>query len=219
MLRRLTPIPARALVLHATLLVSRTLAGHNSHSPPHPPHPPHRPTRTLNNIMYTLPSTLTSTPTAALVPPGQCQFGSEPTAVRLLERTRVSPTSYVLRFGPLPASDEPLNLSTCACLLARADIAGAGVTTRPYTPISTNQQIGSFDLLVKNYEDMVCVVSSAMTLNMLELNNVLPFSFVRSFARSCISHLMREQNKSKITKFYHTGHHVSIFVRNVDGGK
>ena len=88
-------------------------------------------------------------PTAALVPPGQCQFGDELTAVPLLERTKVSPTSSVLRFG-VPDSSKPLNLSTCACILANADIKGENVT-RPYTPISTNAQVGSFDLLVKDY--------------------------------------------------------------------
>jgi cytochrome-b5 reductase len=98
-----------------------------------------------------LPSSLTSPPTLALVPPGQlCQFGVDAVAVPLLERTAVSPTTYVLRFGPLPDPSQPLNLSTCACILATATIDGESIT-RPYTPISTNAQIGHFDLLVKDY--------------------------------------------------------------------
>jgi cytochrome-b5 reductase len=48
-----------------------------------------------------------------------------------------------------------LNLSTCACILDKDDLHDRegkleGVI-RPYTPISTNSQIGSFDLLIKNY--------------------------------------------------------------------
>jgi cytochrome-b5 reductase len=61
----------------------------------------------------------------------------------------VSPTSSVLRFG-LPDSTRPLNLSTCACILASASVQGADVV-RPYTPISTNQAVGYLDLLVKDY--------------------------------------------------------------------
>jgi cytochrome-b5 reductase len=71
----------------------------------------------------------------------------------------------------LPDPSAPLNLSTCACLLAKANIninednidhvnananANANedeveVVIRPYTPISTNDLKGCFDLLVKNY--------------------------------------------------------------------
>lgn len=92
---------------------------------------------------------MTGPPVSALCPPGMCQFGPEFTSVPLLERTKVSPTSSVLRFG-LPKVYEPLNLSTCACILANAKIEGEEVV-RPYTPISTNSQKGSFDLLVKDY--------------------------------------------------------------------
>jgi cytochrome-b5 reductase len=88
-------------------------------------------------------------PVKALVSPGECQFGDSSISVPLLERTQVSPTTCVLRFG-LPDKNKPLNLSTCACILANANIDGQDVT-RPYTPFSTNQQIGSFDLLVKDY--------------------------------------------------------------------
>jgi cytochrome-b5 reductase len=101
-----------------------------------------------------LPSSLTGNPECALVLPGICQFTPEFTSVPLLERWQISPTSSVLRFG-LPDPSHPLNLSTCACILAKADIPDTdGVmepVIRPYTPISTNTQIGSFDLLVKDY--------------------------------------------------------------------
>jgi len=49
-----------------------------------------------------------------------------------------------------------MNLSTCACILAKASIhnkdeAKDEDVIRPYTPISTNELVGSFDLLIKDY--------------------------------------------------------------------
>jgi cytochrome-b5 reductase len=102
-----------------------------------------------NVTKFALPASLTGLPIAALVPPGQCQFGPVWTAVPLLERIPVSASSSVLRFG-LPNRQDPLQLSTCACILANAQIDGEDVT-RPYTPISTNADMGTFDLLVKHY--------------------------------------------------------------------
>jgi cytochrome-b5 reductase len=94
-------------------------------------------------------------PTSRLVPPGECQFGEDFESVPLLNRTLVSHNSSVFRFG-LPDASKPLNLSTCACILAKSDdiLLEEGqkdAVIRPYTPISTNAQVGSFDLLVKNY--------------------------------------------------------------------
>jgi len=102
-----------------------------------------------SNKTNDLPSTLQGPPVSSLVPLGECQFGAEPTKVTLMQRFPVSETSAVLRFA-LPDATKPLNLSTCACILAQADIDGE-LVKRPYTPISTNQMIGSFDLLVKSY--------------------------------------------------------------------
>lgn len=104
---------------------------------------------TTTSSSLLLPSSLQGPPVSALVPPGKCQFTSERQSAVLLERVQVSPTSSVLRFA-LPDKDRPLDLSTCACILAHSSIDGEDVT-RPYTPISTNRQVGSFDLLVKNY--------------------------------------------------------------------
>jgi len=96
-----------------------------------------------------LPASLTGSPVSALVPVGQCQFGTEFTSVKLVERFPVSKTSSVLRFE-CPDTKESLGLSTCACILANAEIDGENVI-RPYTPISTNAAKGYFDLLIKNY--------------------------------------------------------------------
>ena len=99
-------------------------------------------------------SSLTGKPVKSLVPPGQCQFGEDFVSVPLLERTKVSSTSSVFRFG-LPDASKPLNLSTCACILVKANCetpeGEMEDVIRPYTPISTNAMIGSFDLLIKNY--------------------------------------------------------------------
>ena len=81
-----------------------------------------------------------------IVPPGQCAFGEEFAPVPLLARVQVNHDSQLLTFG-LPDGKETLGLSTCACILAQS-----GDTVRPYTPISTNADRGSFDLLVKCYE-------------------------------------------------------------------
>mmetsp|Transcript_38560 Transcript_38560/g.75262 ORF Transcript_38560/g.75262 Transcript_38560/m.75262 type:complete len:308 (+) Transcript_38560:97-1020(+) len=105
-----------------------------------------------------VPPSLTGPPVCSLAPPGACQFGPERFAsAPLLRRHDVSPTSSVYTFG-LPDAARGLGLSTCACLLARAATAAATgaaeeEVVRPYTPISTNEQTGTFDLLVKTYPD------------------------------------------------------------------
>lgn len=99
-----------------------------------------------------LPSSLTCPPTRSLSAVEDCQFyGLEDfQSVPLLEKIPVSSTSFVLRFG-LPDATKSLQLSTCSCILAKATI-GDDAVVRPYTPISVNTQIGSFDLLIKSYE-------------------------------------------------------------------
>lgn len=94
---------------------------------------------------------------AKLESPGVCQFGETFQSAQLVDRVQVSPTSSVLRFQ-LPDCTKPLQLSTCACILAKAEIPtklghDTDVVIRPYTPISTNALIGYMDLLVKNYQD------------------------------------------------------------------
>ena len=100
------------------------------------------------------PPSLSGKPQSSLVPPGKCQFTTEWASVELLERIAVSKTSSVLRFG-LPDKKLPMNLSTCACILAKASIKDKDGkeedVVRPYTPISTNELVGCFDLLVKDY--------------------------------------------------------------------
>lgn len=114
----------------------------------------------FSSSILDLPSSLTADPTLALVAPGTCQFAKKFTSVPLLKQWKISSTSCVLRFG-LPDTSAPLNLSTCACILAKAGVPDLRSNStipgkieqviRPYTPISTNAQIGSFDVLVKDY--------------------------------------------------------------------
>lgn len=95
----------------------------------------------------------------SLVPPGCCQFGDEFVAVPLLEKVPCGEgdDTWILRFG-LPDPTRPMDLSTCACVLAMAELVDnktgvKGPVVRPYTPISANDQVGSFDLLIRDYGD------------------------------------------------------------------
>lgn len=92
--------------------------------------------------------------TCAVVAPGQCQFTENWTDVPLLEKIRISPDTFLFTFG-LPDATRPLGLSTCACIVAKLpNSANAdGVSIRPYTPISTNDVLGQFQLLIKIYPD------------------------------------------------------------------
>jgi hypothetical protein len=58
--------------------------------------------------------------------------------------------SSILATFALADGAKPLNLATCACVLAKGpkDADGKDVV-RPYTPISTNQLVGKMELLVK----------------------------------------------------------------------
>ncbi len=110
-------------------------------------HIPERAMSTSSN----LPASLTSPPVKSLVAPGECQFTDEFSKVKLIENIPVSKTSFVARFA-LPDPTKPLGLSTCACLLAGAELDDGEMVVRPYTPISTNADVGTFDLLIKKYE-------------------------------------------------------------------
>ena len=94
-------------------------------------------------------------PVAACVPPGECQFGDEWTAAPLLSKEPLSHDTRLFSFG-LPDGARPLGLSTCACLLAGVGTdctADATPIIRPYTPVSTNELDGRFELMVKVYND------------------------------------------------------------------
>lgn len=69
----------------------------------------------------------------------------------LIEKTRVSHNSCVYKFG-LPKSTDRLGLPIGQHIAISAIIDGKEVV-RSYTPISNDDQLGSFDLLIKTYEN------------------------------------------------------------------
>ncbi|KAG7195183.1 NADH-cytochrome b5 reductase [Scheffersomyces spartinae] len=68
----------------------------------------------------------------------------------LIKKTRVSHNSAVYRFG-LPNSSDRLGLPIGQHISLGAVIEGKEVV-RSYTPISTDDELGYFDLLIKTYE-------------------------------------------------------------------
>lgn len=90
-------------------------------------------------------------PVAAVVPTGSCVFTEDWAPAPLLNKQSISHDTRVLTFG-LPIKDKPLGLSTCACILAKGASNEEGEPlVRPYTPVSTNAALGSFELMVKIY--------------------------------------------------------------------
>lgn len=69
----------------------------------------------------------------------------------LIEKTRVSHNSCVYKFG-LPKSTDRLGLPIGQHISISANINGKEVV-RSYTPISNDDQLGSFDLLIKTYPE------------------------------------------------------------------
>ena len=92
-------------------------------------------------------------PVLALAPPGATQIQDAWRAVRLVHRQAVAHDVVLLRFA-LPNAERPLGLSTTACILVRG-VARSGLesTIRPYTPVSTNADVGTLTLLVKTYPE------------------------------------------------------------------
>jgi len=81
-----------------------------------------------------------------------------PTTLPLLSKTPVSHDTDIYNFGLRPAEDEDnqtneltLGIDVCSCLLVSSPQNRTLV--RPYTPVSSRHQRGSFSLLVKKYPD------------------------------------------------------------------
>lgn len=68
----------------------------------------------------------------------------------LIEKTRVSRNSSIYRFG-LPKSSDRLGLPIGQHISIGTTINGKEVV-RSYTPISTDEELGYFDLLIKTYD-------------------------------------------------------------------
>jgi len=73
--------------------------------------------------------------------------------VALRKVEKVSADTKVFTFAT-PNTSKPLNLPTCACILAKGGEDSEGNHfVRPYTPISTNSMVGEFELMIKIYPD------------------------------------------------------------------
>lgn len=84
-------------------------------------------------------------PEPTTIAPGNCQFTEDWATVELLDKKIVNHNTALFTFAT-PDTEKPLGLSTCACILVRN-----GSLIRPYTPISTNETTGKFELLIKHY--------------------------------------------------------------------
>lgn len=68
----------------------------------------------------------------------------------LVQKTQVSPNTAIYRFG-LPTSNSILGLPTGQHISVAANINGKDIM-RSYTPMSSDDDLGHFDLLIKSYE-------------------------------------------------------------------
>lgn len=70
----------------------------------------------------------------------------------LVQRQQVTHDVILLTFQ-LADQTKALGLSTCACILCKFDEEGSpDPIVRPYTPVSTNEMVGKFQLVVKIYQ-------------------------------------------------------------------
>jgi cytochrome-b5 reductase len=92
-------------------------------------------------------------PQSSLQIPGKCIFNEEWKSSKLLSKKSIGKNTQIFTFE-LPSQDKPLDLSTCACILAKGDLPNEKEPIiRPYTPISTNNLIGKMELMIKIYPD------------------------------------------------------------------
>lgn len=75
-----------------------------------------------------------------------------PTPLPLISKRRVSPDTYIYRFG-LKSDDISLGIGVCSCILMSPESPSSDLSlTRPYTPISKHDQLAWFELLIKHYD-------------------------------------------------------------------
>ena len=136
-----------------------------------PPPTPHRPSRraasttAVPTTASTAAGTVASSPPPPSPPPleyaSACSIPTTWLDFPLIAKADHTHDSTLYTFG-LPAT-QSLNLPACACILMRAvgrgRVDGGGKddwdgsdAVRPYTPVSSNSVLGSFDLCVKRYQ-------------------------------------------------------------------
>ena len=110
----------------------------------------------------------------SVVPAGNCQFNDDWTEVALKKVDHISDDTKVFTFAT-PDTSKPLNLPTCACLLARGGKDSDGNPfVRPYTPVSTNDVAGEFELMVKIYPDG----NLSQHMNSMKVGDTLEFKHI-----------------------------------------
>ena len=119
-----------------------------------------------------------TTSAVAMPPPegleyaSKCFFPTEWHGVPLTNVTQYNHDSTIFSFG-LPEG-RSLDLPVCACLLLQGKDKEGNDAVRPYTPMSSNDVVGRFDLLVKVYEQGVI----SQYLNNLAIGSLVPFKHI-----------------------------------------
>ncbi|KPA85693.1 putative mitochondrial NADH-cytochrome b5 reductase [Leptomonas pyrrhocoris] len=96
---------------------------------------------------YTSATTSSTSCTTQTSPFSQSEFRSFP----LLDVYDESHNTKVFRFA-LPEADMPLNLEVASCVSFRYVDKDGTEVVRPYTPLNRSDQLGYFDVMVKNYQ-------------------------------------------------------------------
>ena len=83
-----------------------------------------------------------------------CAIPNRWTSLKLIQKKAYNDDTSIFTFG-LPCSDRRLGLRPGACLLVRCPGVehGGGDAIRPYTSISEDSRRGSFDVLIKRYDE------------------------------------------------------------------
>lgn len=102
-----------------------------------------------------------------------CFFPTDWHAVPLIEAKPYNYDSTIFSFG-LPEG-RSLDLPVCACILLQGTDEKGEPAIRPYTPMSSNDMVGRFDLLVKVYEQGVV----SQYLKNLPIGSMVPFKHIK----------------------------------------
>jgi len=116
----------------------------------------------------------------ATMPPNQCYFPSSHfIKVPLISIKQATHNSSILQFALPPNTS--LNLTVSSCIMMQATHKDQA---KPYNPISSNETLGSFSILVKHYTHGGTVSTFAKALNIGETvgfcqfpGNIKPFRF------------------------------------------
>mmetsp|Transcript_67343 Transcript_67343/g.154302 ORF Transcript_67343/g.154302 Transcript_67343/m.154302 type:complete len:294 (-) Transcript_67343:297-1178(-) len=69
---------------------------------------------------------------------------------KLIQVRELTHDTSLFRFA-LPTTQHEMGMKTSSCIMVQGETRTGSMVARPYTPTSTNEQKGFFDLIVKNY--------------------------------------------------------------------